>query len=145
MDIGMIVIHLAVGTPVVSRCEQAPTGTRLIAATNAAALAQAAQKVLHGQGVALHEDGIYLCSDQLQALAEFPPLVLPADAISFGDARAILYPDASYNTGWQRVHRDVEAGRLHVYRVGIGQSTRQYVSRADVQKLADRRAQHVLA
>lgn len=140
MDIGMIVIHLAGGVATVSRCEDAPSGVRLVAALNAPALADQAAQVLLDQKVGLSEDGVYLCTDELQAAADFPPLVLPADAITFGEARKILYPEVSPNTAWQRVHRDMKARRFRVYRVGIGQGIRTYVSRSEIEALAEARA-----
>ena len=139
MDIGTIVIHVTSGRPVVSRCEEAPTGIRLLPAANAAALAAQATLALDNQGVSLNEEGLYLSSDELQAAAIFPPMELPADAITYGAARTILYPDMIPNTGWQRVRRDVESGKLRVWRVGIGQDRRQYVSRADIMRLVDKR------
>ena len=140
MDIGTIAIHLANGTPLVSRCEEAPNGVRFVPAMNATQLIDEARRVLAAQGVDLSEDGLYLCPNHLIEAAQFPPLSLPADAITFGTARTILYPDASSNTGWQRVRRDVEAGRLRVYRVGSGLDTTRYVSRAEVMQLAQERA-----
>lgn len=65
--------------------------------------------------------------------------MLPADAITYGQARELLYPDASVNTGWQRVRRDAKAGKLRVWRIGIGQDSRYYLSRAEVVKLAEER------
>lgn len=145
MDIGMIVIHLAGGGAVVCRCEKERAGMRLTPAANAAELAAQAALALADQGVTLDEAGLYLCPDDLQLAAQLPPLTLPADSITFGAARALLYPEASSNTGWQRVHRDVKAGRLRVWRVGIGQDTRQYVSRAEVLGLVERRAAETTA
>lgn len=135
MDFGMIVIHVTGGRPVVSRCEEVPGGVALVAATNAAELEGQAARVIEGHGATLSQDGVYLCTDQLQAAAAFGPFVLPADAITYGTARQLLYPQASPNTGWQRVNRDVKAGKLRVWRVGIAQEIRQYVSRAEVMRL----------
>ena len=137
MDIGTIALHVADGTPRVVRCEAAPQGLRLVLALNTALLTEQAQQALAAQGIAGDEDGLYLCPDELQAAAQFPALALPADAITYGTARTILYPDVSTNTGWQRVRRDVEAGHLRVYRVGIGQEMRRYVSRAEVMQRAE--------
>lgn len=145
MDIGMIVIHVANGTPVVARCEEATQGMRLVPATNAVELADEAARVLSVRGISLDEDGLYLSTDQLQAVAQFPSLAFPADAITFSVARDMLYPDVSSNTGWQRVRRDTETGLLRVWRVGIGHDVRRYVSRADVQQLAASRAEHATA
>lgn len=144
MDIGMVVIHLVGGKAIVSRCDQAPGGLQLVPAGNADTLMAAAAAALVEDGVEMDADGIYLCPDQIQVEAQFPSLVLPADAISYGDARAILYPDVSYNTGWQRIHRDVKARTLRVYRVGIGPSIRRCVSRAEVLALAERRTPQVV-
>jgi hypothetical protein len=138
MDSGTIGIHLVDGTPRVVRCEAAPHGLRLVPAFNTALLTAQAQQALHAQGVALHEDGLYHCPADLQAAAQFPAPTLPADAITYGTARTILYPDVSTNTGWQRVRRDVAAGHLRVYQVGIGQDVRRYVSRAEVLQRAER-------
>jgi hypothetical protein len=145
MDFGMVVIHVTGGRPVVSRCEAAPGGFALVPATNAVELEAQAAQVLAGHGAGLDQDGVYLCTDQLQAAAAFGPFILPADAITYGAARQVLYPEASPNTGWQRVNRDVKAGKLRVWRVGIAQETRQYVSRAEVLALlAERGASAVV-
>jgi hypothetical protein len=145
MNIGTIAIHLTHGTPLVSRCEEAPNGLRFVPATNAADLIDEARRVLELQGVDLDEDGLYLCPQHLSEAAQFPALALPADAITFGTARTILYPDVSTNTGWQRVRRDAEAGRLRVYSVGTGLDTTRYVSRAEVMRLAQARASDTAA
>lgn len=145
MDFGMIVIHVTGGRPVVSRCEAVPGGVALVSATNAAALEDQAAQVIAGHGASLDQDGVYLCTDQLQAAAQFGPFVLPADAITYGAARQLLYPEASPNTGWQRVNRDVKAGKLRVWRVGIAQETRQYVSRSEVRKLLEERGASAVA
>jgi hypothetical protein len=145
MDIGTVAIHLSHGTPLVSRCEEAPNGLRFVPATNAAELVDEARRVLALQGVDLSEDGLYLCPDHLIAAAQLPPLSLPADAITFGAARAILYPDVSPNTGWQRVRRDAAAGHLRVYRIGNGLDVTRYVSRAQVMQLAQERAANTAA
>jgi hypothetical protein len=64
-------------------------------------------------------------------LAQFPPITLPGDLISYASARTLLYPDLeSKNTGLQRVWRDVQAARLRAYRIGLGHEMRQFVSRA---------------
>lgn len=139
MDIGMIVIHFTGGRPIVSRCEEAPGGMTLVPALNAADLEAQAMRVMQGHGAPLDQDGVYLCTDQLQAAARFGPLTLPADAITYGTARQLLYPDASPNTGWQKVNRDVKAKKLRVWRVGIGQDTKQYLSRAEVLRLLEER------
>lgn len=140
MDIGIVVIHVTGGRPVVSRCEEAPSGLRLVPAANAADLEAQAAALLHELQAPLDEDGIYVCTNELQAAAQFGPLVLPADAITFGQARALLYPDASVNTGWQRVRRDAKAGTLRLWRIGIGQESRYYLSRAEVLRLVEERS-----
>lgn len=145
MDIGTVAIYLSHGSPLVARCEDAPQGMRFIPATNAGQLADAAQQVLVAQGVDMHDDGLYLCPNELIETAQFPPLSLPADAVTFGTARSLLYPDVSPNTGWQRVRRDVDAGRLRVYRVGRGLNTTRYVSRAEVVQLAQHHTASSLA
>lgn len=139
MDIGMIIIHVTGGKPVVSRCEEAPGGMALAPALNAADLEAQAMRVMQGHGATLDQDGVYLCTDQLQAAAQFGPLTLPADAITYAEARQLLYPDVSPNTGWQRVNRDAKAKKLRVWRVGFGQHTRQYLSRAEVVRLLEER------
>jgi hypothetical protein len=63
-------------------------------------------------------------------------MTLPGDAITYAEARDILYPNLSPNAGWQRVHRDAEGGALQVYRVGSPQRVTRYVSRAQVLALA---------
>jgi hypothetical protein len=130
MDIGTIVIYVTDATPLVARCEDAPAqGYRFVPATNATALIPAAQQVLALEGVQGTEDGVYLCPLELMEQAEFPPLTVPGDLISFARARDILYPDLPPNTGWQRVRRDVNAGRLRAYRVELDADAREYVSR----------------
>lgn len=145
MDFGMVVIHVTGGRPVVSRCEEVPGGIALVPAANAGELEAEAARVIAGHRATLTQDGVYLCTDQLQAAAQFGPFVLPADAITYGTARQLLYPEASANTGWQRVNRDVKAGKLRVWRVGIAQETRQYVSRTEVLKLLEERGASAVA
>jgi hypothetical protein len=145
MDIGMIVILQSAGRAVVSRCEEVPHGIALVPAANAAELEARARLVLQEFGATPSQDGVYLCTDQLQAEAQFGPLVLPADAITYGTARQLLYPDATPNTGWQRVNRDVKAGKLRVWRVGVAQEARQYVSRAEVLRLLEERSAPAIA
>lgn len=139
MDIGIVVIHVTGGKPVVSRCEEAPSGVRLVPAANAAELEPQAALLLQELRAPLDEDGIYVCSNALQTAALFSPLVLPADAISYGQARQLLYPDTNANTGWQRVRRDARAGKLRVWRIGIGHDSRYYLSRSEVLKLLEER------
>lgn len=140
MDFGMIVIHLADGRPIVSRCEEVPGGVALVPAANAPDLEAQAMLVLRDLQADFSRDGMYLCTNELQAAAQFGPFVLPADAITYGAARQLLYPGTTSNTGWQKVNRDVKAGKLRVWRVGVGQDTRQYLSRAEVMKLLEDRS-----
>jgi hypothetical protein len=136
MDIGTVAIYLSQGTPLVARCEQAPHGVTFVPAINAADLVDAARRVLELDGVDLREDGLYPCPDELSAAAQFPPITLPGDLITYAAARDMLYPTVdSKNTGLQRVRRDVQAGRLRAYRIGSGLELRQFVSRAQVQAL----------
>lgn len=136
MDIGQIVVHLAHGVTTIARCDESPHGLRLTPAQNAEHLHEQARDWLVSQEIGLNEDGLYLCSDELQIEAQFPPITLPGDAITYAEARDILYPDLSPNAGWQRVHRDAEGGALQVYRVGSPQRVTRYVSRAQVLALA---------
>ena len=141
MDIGMIVIHLVGGRAIVSRCEDSPDGLRLIAALNVDDFMAEAAAALIEDSVELDADGIYLCPDQIQAEAQFPPLALPDDVMSYGEARAMLYPDVSVNAGWEQIHADVKARRLRVYRIGVGQSIRRYAVRQEVLALLQSRSQ----
>jgi hypothetical protein len=141
MDVGTIAIYLSGGTPLVARCDEAAGGLTFVPALNADALVEAAHRVLELEGVDLTADGLYLCPDELSAEALFPPITLPGDLVSFATARALLYPEvASKNTGLQRVRRDVQAGRLRAYRVGLGHELRQFASRAQVLQLAAQQA-----
>jgi hypothetical protein len=140
MDIGTVAIYLSNGRPLVARCEESPRGMTFVPAANAAALEVAARRVLELDGVDMGEDGLYLCPDELIEAAEFPPITLPGDLIAYTAARQLLYPDATPNTGLQRVRRDVQAGRLQAYRIGSGQAMRQFVSRAQVRQLARNQA-----
>ena len=140
MDIGTVAIYLSSGRPLVARCEESPRGMTFVPAANAAVLEAAARRVLELDGVAMGEDGLYLCPDELIEAAEFPPITLPGDLITYAAARQLLYPDATPNTGLQRVRRDVQAGRLQAYRIGCGQEMRQFVSRAQVRQLARNQA-----
>lgn len=141
MDVGTIAIYLSGGTPLVARCDEASSGLTFVPALNANALVEAARRVLELEGVDLNADGLYLCPDELSAEAQFPPITLPGDLISFTTARTLLYPEVdSKNTGLQRVRRDVQAGRLRAYRIGLGHELRQFVSRAQVLQLAAQQA-----
>jgi len=139
MDIGMIVIQVANGTPIVVRCEAGADGTRPVPAGNAHELADQAARCLEAQGVMLDVDSFYLCCDELQSAAHFEPLPLPDDAMPYHTARSFLYPDVSPNDSWKLLHEDRKAGRLTVYRVGVGIDTRQYVSKAELVRLAEDR------
>lgn len=140
MDIGMIVIVVADGVAVVSRCEDSPDGERYVPAHNAMDLAARAAETLTGRGIDLTENGVHLCTDQLQAAAEFPPLRLPDDAAPFRYARETLYPTLSQNEAWPHIHEDMKVRRFLVYRTGIGQEIRTFVSRSEVDALASARA-----
>jgi hypothetical protein len=139
MDIGMIVIQVANGTPIVVRCEAGDDGTRPVPAVNAQELVEQAAGCLQAQGVMLDVDGFYLCSDELQSAAHFEPLPLPDDARPYHTARSFLYPDVSPNDAWKLLHEDRKAGRLTVYRIGVGINTRQYVSEAELVRLMEHR------
>ena len=139
MDVGTIAITLQDGTPLVARCDALPEGLTFVPALNADELVPWARRVLESDGVDMREDGLYLSSNDLSAAARFPPLVLPGDLISYATARELLYPDVARNTGFQRVIRDVSAGRLQTYRIGIGQDMRRFLSRAQVQQLLEER------
>lgn len=141
MDVGTIAIYLSGGTPLVARCDEAAGGLTFVPALNADALVGAAHRVLELEGVDLSANGLYLCPDELSAEAQFPPITLPGDLISLATARTLLYPEVdSKNTGLQRVRRDVQAGRLRPYRIGLGHELRQFVSRAQVLQLAAQQA-----
>ncbi|NJO81560.1 MAG: hypothetical protein HC828_01535 [Blastochloris sp.] len=138
MDIGMVMIHVTNNKAIVSRWEEAQGGIVFIPALNAAALEHQALEVLEQcHHASLDHDGVYLCTDQLQEAAQFPPFSLPADAITYGEARRLLYPDVAPNTGWQRISRAVQARKLRVWRVGIAMDARRYLSRAEVMQLKE--------
>lgn len=131
MDIGMIVIQVKDGTALVVRCEEESTGTRLVPAANAAELADQATRVVAGCFHAtLDQDGVYLCTDELQAAAVFPPLPLPADAITMREAGLLLAPNASPQERWARLSTLRNATTLRIYRLGIAHEIKQYVSRS---------------
>lgn len=131
MDIGMILIQVQGGTALVVRCEEDGEGGRLLPAANAAELAdEAARAVAAWFNATLAGDGLYLCTDQLQAAAQFPPLTLPDDAITLGEAGRLLYPEAPQKERWNRVHEIRTAKTLRIYRVGIAFEMKQYVSRS---------------
>ena len=135
MDIGMIAIQLVDGVVQVVRCEYVDGNVQAVPARNTAALAQAARQALVAQGVPLDADGYYLCPDTLQAAAQFPPLPLPDDAITLGAACRLLYPDVPSNEAWRRFNAERARRSFTVYRTGVAQETRQYVSRAEVLRL----------
>ena len=132
MDIGMIAIQLVDGVARVVRCERVGGELQGVPAHNTAALAQAARQALVAQGVPLDADGYYLCPDTLQAAAQFPPLPLPDDAITLGAACRLLYPDVAPNEAWRRFNAERARRSFTVYRTGVAQETRQYVSQAEV-------------
>lgn len=138
MDIGMIVIQVVDGRPVVVRCEEDGEGKRLMPAMNAAELAERAARVVVVHGTSLDWDGVYLCTDELQAAAQFPPLALPEDAISLREASALLLPDGTQKERWERLSALRKATALRIFRVGIAEEIRQYVSRAEVVRIAER-------
>lgn len=140
MDIGMIVVQLKEGVALVSRYEAGAEGATLVPAHNAADLTAAAAEVLARQQIALHGEGIYLCTDELQAAATFPPLEQPEDICSLREAERLLYPNATSGLAWEQLHEDMRARRIRTYRVGIGQNMRAFASRADVEALARARA-----
>ena len=137
MDIGMIAIQLGGGVARVVRCEHVGGEVQAVPARNTAALTQAARQALTAQGIALDVDGYYLCPDNLQAAAQFPPLPLPDDAITLGAACRLLYPDVAPNEAWRHFNAQRAHGTLTVYRMGVAQETRQYVSRAEVLRLVE--------
>lgn len=137
MDRGSIIIAVTAGEPRVVRCEDAPGGgTQLVPAQNAGELASATRAALVGLGADLSVDALYPCPIHLIEAARFRAMELPHDAITPAQAKDILYPDLGYQAGWQRLHRDIEAGRLRAYMVGPARSPKRYVSRAEVEALA---------
>jgi len=141
MDIGMILIQVKDGAAQVVRCEEDGEGKRLVPAANVVELTdQAAEAVAAWFNRTLDQDGLYLCTDQLQEAAEFPPLVLPADAITLGVAGRMLYPDVPQRERWKRVHELRTAPMLRIYRVGVAQGMTQYISRAAAKQLVAQQA-----
>lgn len=141
MDIGMIVIHVQDGIAQVARCEEDGAGTRLVPAANAADLAdQAARAVAGWFNRTLDQDGLYLCTDQLQAAAEFPPLPLPTDTITMREAGMLLAPHTSQQERWKQISALRKAATVRIYRVGTGPEVKQYVSRAAVTQFAAQQA-----
>jgi hypothetical protein len=138
MDIGMIYIQVTGGTALVVRCEEHGEDVRLVPAVNAAELADQAARVVAGLGGTLEQDGLYISSDQLQAVAAFPPLPLPADAMGVGEAGRLLWPEASRSERWEQLKAMRNAGAVRVYRVGMGEGMRQFVSWGTVARLAGR-------
>ncbi|HMQ30835.1 MAG TPA: hypothetical protein PKD53_08905 [Chloroflexaceae bacterium] len=139
MDIGLIVIQHKEGVAVVSRYEAGAEGATLVLAHNAADLTAAAAEVLARQQIALQGESIYLCTDELQAAATFPPLKQPEDICSLREAERLLYPNATSGLAWEQLE-DMRARRICTYRVGIGQNMRAFASRADVEARARARA-----
>lgn len=139
MDIGMIAIQVKDGAALVVRCEVDADGSeRLTLASNAAQLAEQAARVVAGHGASLDRDGLYLCTDELQAAAQFPPLALPNDAISLREASVLLLPEGTQDERWKRLSALRKARGLRLYRIGIAEGIRLCVSRGDVQRLAER-------
>lgn len=139
MDIGMIIIQVQNGRAVIVRCEEDGDGVKLVPALNAQELEARAVRALSVQEVQLDQDGLYLATDNLQSDAAFPPLPLPKDVISYSAARQVLYPERMGEVGWECLRNDIRAGRLRVYRLGVGFETRQYISHAEVARLARQR------
>ena len=137
MDIGMIAIQLVGGVVQVVRCEYVDGKVQGVPARNTAALAQAARQALAVQGVAPDADGSYLCPDELQVAAQFPSLPLPDDAITLGAACTLLCPTVTSNEAWRHFNSHRARGAFTVYRTGVAQGTRQYVSRAEVLRLVE--------
>ena len=137
MDIGMIYIQVTGGTALVVRREEHGSDVRLVPAPNATELADQAARFVATLGGTLEQDGLYISSNQLQAAAAFPPLPLPADALGVGEAGSLLWPDASRGERWERLRALRDAGAVRIYRVGMGEAMRQYVSQAVVEHLAE--------
>lgn len=141
MDIGMILIQVQDGMAQVVRCEEEGAGTRLVPASNAADLAdQAARAVAEWFDRTLDQDGLYLCTDDLQAAAEFSPLPLPTDTITMREAGMLLAPHTSQQERWKQISALRKAATIRIYRVGTGPEVKQYVSRAAVAQFATGRA-----
>lgn len=136
IDIGMIVIQVKDGSAIVAHCEASGDQVQLVPAANVEHLAERAAGVVLAQDGTLDKGGCYLCSDALQEVAVFPPLVLPDDAIPYHEARTLRYPDVSANDGWRLLHDDQRADRLRVYRTGVGITTRRFISRGAIEGLA---------
>lgn len=138
MDIGMIYIQVQGGTALIVRREEHGSDVRLVPAPNATELAGQAARVVAGLGGTLDEDGLFICTNELQAAAAFPPLPLPADALGIGEAGRLLWPEASRSERWERLKAMRDARAVRIYRVGLGEAMRQYVSQAVVERLAER-------
>ena len=138
MDIGAIAILQLDGVPRVVRCEPIAVGegTHFRAADNTAALSDAMRETLVNLDIPREQDGLYPCSEDVKQAAQFPPLALPADLISFSAAGRLLYPDAATKTAWARVSALVSGNQLRVYRIGLSPAAR-YVSQAEVLLLRD--------
>lgn len=140
MDIGMILIQVKDGVAQVVRCEEDGTGTRLVPASNESEIAGEIARVLSIRGITLDQDGLYLCTDQLQAAAEFSPLPLPTDTITMREAGMLLAPHTSQQERWKQISALREAATVRIYRVGTGPEVKQYVSRAAVMQFAAQQA-----
>jgi hypothetical protein len=136
MDIGMILIQVQNGMAQVVRCEEDGAGTRLVPASNTPEIAGEIARVLGIRGITLAMEGLYLCTDQLQAAAEFSPLPLPTDTITMREAGMLLAPHTSQQERWERISALREAATIRIYRVGTGPEVKQYVSRAAVAQFA---------
>lgn len=137
MDIGMILIQVLDSTAVVVRCEGDGESTELVPAPNAVDLMDdAARAIAVWFNATLEQDGLYLCTNQLQAAAAFPPLALPADAITMRETGMLLAPDGSQQERWERISALQKADMVRIYRVGIGEKMKQYASRAAVVQFA---------
>lgn len=137
VDIGTIFIQVGDGAALVIRCEEDGDGVRLVPAANTEELAEQTIRAVAELGGTLDEDGLYICTNQLQAAAHFPPLSLPTDAITVGEAGTLLWPDASRAERWERLKTLRNAGTLRVYRAGLSEAMRQYVSQAAVMQVAE--------
>lgn len=133
----MIYIQVQGGTALVVRREEHGSDVRLVPAPNAAELADQAARFVTTLGGTLEQDGLFICTNELQAAAAFPPLPLPADALGIGEAGRLLWPEASRSERWERLRALRDAGAVRVYRVGMGEAMRQYVSQAAVERLAE--------
>lgn len=140
MDIGMILIQVQNSMAQVVRCEEDGAGTRLVPASNTSEIAGEVARVLDIRGITLAMEGLYLCTDDLQAAAEFSPLPLPTDTITMREAGMLLAPHTSQQERWKQISALREAATVRIYRVGTGPEVKQYVSRAAVTQFAAQQA-----